>query len=333
MSRDDPPASAIRRGRPPGSHWDHARVAALCTLLAASKTFDEVGQALNISRNAVAGQVNRMKQRGDARLPTIRRGRKSGGRHRTASERYGHGGALRRFASIKPNGHHVHLAPDHPALVEGRTLFPSRVEDPDQRPRLLIDGHNSRKIGRRVTKGRWKDFPIFTLTLEERATCPRSCLEWATCYGNGSNWARRIRHGRALEERLWDELAVKQAMHPAGFVVRLHVLGDFYSEDYAEFWAEALEAYPALHVFGYTAHPPASPIGTIIAELLGLHPDRWRMRFSGHDGPTDGAVVVDRAEDTGHLVCPAQLDDSGRRCCANCSLCWATDRTIAFLRH
>ena len=57
------------------------------------------------------------------------------------------GGALRRFASIKPQGHRINLRDDHPSLRFGRTIFPSRVDD---WPRLLIDGHNSRKIGRRV---------------------------------------------------------------------------------------------------------------------------------------------------------------------------------------
>lgn len=245
--------------------------------------------------------------------------------------RYEHGGALRRFVSIKPKGHRVHLADDHPALVEGRTLFPSRVEDQADRPRLLIDGHNSRKIGRRVMKGKLRGTPIFTLTLEERATCPRTCLEWATCYGNGMNWARRIKHGRAFEERLWDELADKQRQHPGGFLVRLHILGDFYSVDYAELWAEALEAYPALHVFGYTAHAPGSEIGAIVAQLIGVHPDRFRFRFSGHGGPTDGSIVVNSVDETDHLICPAQTGKTD--CCATCALCWHSDRTIAFLRH
>src|SRR4051812_29502603 len=95
-----------------------------------------------------------------------------------------YGGALRRFTSLKPKGHRVHLNDDHPALVKSQSLFQARVEDQSERPRLLIDGHNSRKIGKRVTKGRYKGFFIFTLTLEERATCPSTCLEWKTCYGN-----------------------------------------------------------------------------------------------------------------------------------------------------
>ena len=37
-------------------------------------------------------------------------------------------------------------------------------------------GHNSAKVGGRAIRGRWKNLPIYTLTLEERATCPRSCV-------------------------------------------------------------------------------------------------------------------------------------------------------------
>lgn len=244
-----------------------------------------------------------------------------------------YGGALRRFTSIKPKGHRIHLNDDHPALVKGQSLFQARVEDQSERPRLLIDGHNSRKIGRRVTKGKLKGFPIFTLTLEERATCPSTCLEWKTCYGNSMNWARRIKHGRAFEEALWEELADKQVAHPNGFLVRLHILGDFYSVDYAELWAEALEAYPALHIFGYTARDPQSDIGQVICEMLGVWPERFHVRFSGWNGPTNGSVVIDSAEQTDQIVCPAQTDPTGQRCCANCTFCWATDKTIAFLKH
>jgi hypothetical protein len=249
----------------------------------------------------------------------------------TASQRYASGGSLRRFVSIKPKGHRVHLADDHPALVKGQSLFQARVEDQSERPRLLIDGHNSRKIGKRVMKGRYKGFFIFTLTLEERATCPSSCLEGTTCYGNSMNWARRIKHGRAFEERLWNELADKQAAHPQGFLVRLHILGDFYSTDYANLWAEALEAYPALHIFGYTARDPEGGIGQIICEMLGVWPERFHVRFSGFNGPRNGSIVIDDASETQHVVCPAQTGKTD--CCATCALCWHSDRTIAFLRH
>ncbi|UIJ43703.1 hypothetical protein LZK98_11440 [Sphingomonas cannabina] len=244
---------------------------------------------------------------------------------------YGHGGSQRRFESIEARGSRLRLADTHPALVEGRTIMPARVFEPHQVPRLLISGVNSRKIGRVVTKGRWRGFPIFTLTLEERATCPRTCTEWATCYGANMPFARRIAHGPELERVLWKELAEKQAAHPRGFVVRLHILGDFYSTDYIELWENALDAFPALNVFGYTARQHGTAEGDAIAAVVQRLPDRFCIRFSGVADPEGGSVVIERGEDTAHIVCPAQT--GGTDCCATCGLCWQSRRTIAFWRH
>jgi hypothetical protein len=238
---------------------------------------------------------------------------------------------LRRFGTVEAHGNRVTLSALHPAYRTGRSLFPSRVFDPDEVQRVLKDGHQSRKIGKFVTKGKLRDFPIFTLTLEERATCPRSCLQWAHCFGNNMQAAERIVAGEELEAALWHELADLQAKHPDGFLVRLHVLGDFYSVRYAELWYEALEAYPALHIFGYTAREPTSEIGQLICEMIGVWPTRFHVRFSGWNGPRNGSVVVDSAEATEHVVCPAQTGKTD--CCATCALCWHSDRTIAFLRH
>ena len=247
--------------------------------------------------------------------------------------RYAGGGPLRRFESIHPKRQGIVLSSSHAAIVEGRTIFPTTV-NPVGHPRLkrlLKSGHNSRKIGKTVTKGKLKGCPIFTLTLEERATCPRTCEVYDACYGNGMPYAQRIAHGRAFEEALWQELADKEAAHPQGFLVRLHILGDFYSVDYAELWAEALEAYPCLPVFGYTARDPESEIGQVVCQLIGVHPDRFHVRFSGWAGATNGYVVVESAEEAEHVICPAQTGKTD--CCATCALCWHSDRTIAFLRH
>jgi hypothetical protein len=247
--------------------------------------------------------------------------------------RYKAGGPLRRFESIEPKRAGIVLRGDHSSIRFAKTIFPTTVNEigHPRLKRLLKSGHNSRKIGKTVTKGKLKGFPIFTLTLEERATCPRSCDVFDACYGNGMPYAQRIKHGPEFERALWEELADKQAKHPNGFLVRLHVLGDFYSADYAELWAEALEAYPALHVFGYTARDPQGDIGQVICELLGARPDRFHVRFSGWSGPRNGSVVVDSADKAEHVVCPAQTGKTD--CCATCALCWHSDRTIAFLRH
>jgi hypothetical protein len=137
--------------------------------------------------------------------------------------------SLRRFGTVAPTGAGVAISPLHPAHRSGRTIFTSRVFDPDEVQRVLKDGHQSRKIGRVVQKGHRRGWPIYTLTLEERATCPRTCSAWSFCYGNNMQAAERIVAGPDMEAALWSELAALQAAHPAGYLVRLHVLGDFYS--------------------------------------------------------------------------------------------------------
>jgi hypothetical protein len=215
------------------------------------------------------------------------------------------------------------------AYRSGRTIFPSRVFDPDEVKRVLKDGHQSRKIGKFVTKGPRRGWPLFTLTLEERATCPRSCKAWAICYGNSMQAAERIVAGPALEEALWNELLALQFAHPGGFMVRLHVLGDFYSLDYVRFWTRALKAFSALHVFGFTAHDPSGEIGHMLWA-------RFAIRFSGLDSHEKASVIQgdslsNKPDSLKPIQCPAQTDKTD--CCATCGLCWHSKRSIAFARH
>ena len=121
------------------------------------------------------------------------------------------------------------LPAHHPAVRQGRTLFPSTVTAPAAAPRIFVGGHNHRKLGKTIAKGGWLGFKVYALTLEERATCPTTCHHWRTCYGNGMHWSRRLTHGNELEDAIDQELPVLQRRHPDGFAIRLHVLGDFYS--------------------------------------------------------------------------------------------------------
>jgi hypothetical protein len=239
--------------------------------------------------------------------------------------------ALRRFGSIAPSGRGITLgALDH-AYRYGRTNFPSRVFDPSEVGRVLKTGHQSRKIGKTVMKGHRKGWPIFTLTLEERATCPRSCLEWAGCYGNNMQAAERITPGAELEQALSVELAALQRIHPAGFLIRLHVLGDFYSAGYVGFWRDALERFPALHVFGFTARPPGTEIGDALAPLINAQWGRFAVRYSGGSAASKSAEVVGPGGESQGILCPAQTGATD--CCATCALCWQSDRSIAFRGH
>ena len=235
------------------------------------------------------------------------------------------------------------LAVGHPATVENRTLFPTTVRDVGQEW-LLKGGEHSGKIGRLVSKGAWKGFPIFTLTLEERATCPASCRHWGSCYGNNMPMARRWRHGPELEWRLRREIAALELDHPRGFVVRLHSLGDFYSVGYVAMWRELLERHPALHAFGYTAHvePSEDAVAYELAILVRdywarLDPPRFAVRFSNAPVCSRSTVTLEvpsqRPPDA--VICPAQWTPSGKKAgtCSSCALCWGSTKRIAFLQH
>lgn len=238
----------------------------------------------------------------------------------------------RRFTDHKPVGDPYTLASDHPSIVSGTTLFRARITKPEDMPRLLKSGHNSRKIGKRVEKGAWDGMPIFTLTLQERATCPATCSHWRDCYGNKMNWSKRIEHGPEMEGILHAELTALNDSHPQGFVVRLHVLGDFYSVDYVKRWWDWLNAFPALHVFGYTARTKDSEIGRAIDAMRGFMWNRFAIRFSDGDAGYGNTVSIDGEEEAGcAIICPAQTGKAD--CCATCGLCWGTKRDIAFLRH
>ncbi len=229
------------------------------------------------------------------------------------------------------------LRADHQALADARSIFPKSIQAPRDAPRILKSGKDTTKLGERVEKGAWRGMPIFSLTLEERATCPRTCENWSTCYGNAMPFAKRIAHGQHLETGLDRELRFLNQRYPTGFVVRLHMLGDFYSTNYVDRWRWWLSRYKALHVFGYTAWQPDTPIGKAVALLSRAHWDRFAIRLSSARIGRGRAVVVETAEQAriiGATVCPAQ--SGATRSCATCGLCWSAafyDRTIAFVRH
>lgn len=236
-----------------------------------------------------------------------------------------------RHAAYKPKGARVKLAETHRASVKGETIFPSRVFHASVVKNVLKSGNNSRKTGKMVEKGAWKGFPIYTLTLEERATCSRACKTWDRCYGNNMQYADRIMQDDVFEMRLVRELHALQAEFPAGFVVRLHVLGDFYSVEYVDLWKHALDCLPALRIWGYTGREPDSDIGMAILGLNVFYPERIRIRFSGFDIGGMGSLVISDETASKHTICPAQLEKTA--VCATCAFCWTANGVVEFLEH
>ena len=219
------------------------------------------------------------------------------------------------------------------------SIFPTRVFKPADLDHLLVDGANNSKIGGDVLVGWLKGARIVTLTLEERATCPTSCALWRGCYGNAMQYARRAKAGAELEARIRAEVAALCAEHDR-VLVRLHVLGDFYSAAYIGLWLELLLLHPGLHIFGFTAHRENTPMGQLIAGVRAQHPARFAVRTSGTSGawgsftvdfPTEKPMIGDA------VVCPEQRDamsggGKGMHCGA-CGLCWAGSTPIVFVEH
>lgn len=244
--------------------------------------------------------------------------------------------AKRRFTERSHKKKPMTLGGEHKAVVNGVTLFPTQVRPVDHDSKLFKPGANNVKIGSHVAKGKlWAGFPIYMLSLEERATCPRVCGSWKMCYGNHMPFARRWEAGEALEREIPVQLAQLAKKHPGGFVIRLHVLGDFYSREYAELWVRMMTVIPQLHVYGYTRREKDSLEGVVIDQLNTRFANRWRIRWSEREGEMGTHTTADtsvRGKIDKGIVCPAQTEGD-EVCCGSCSLCWSTTERIVFINH
>jgi hypothetical protein len=230
------------------------------------------------------------------------------------------------------------------AVTRGGTIYPSRVLPIGAEARVLKRGDSNAKLGDTVAVEMWRWMPLFSLTLEERRTCPRGCPFYAvvrvgdrdfSCYGNGMRAARRWQHGPELIRQITRELDLLQCLYPSGFVIRVHVLGDFYSEDYARFWVDALHRFSGLRLFGFTARPETSPIWSVLAEGNRLYPDRCRIRGSNRGGPMGTRVIAGEHDmRSGEVVCPATQHRNPNACCAACGMCWSRPNLgVCFVAH
>lgn len=235
-------------------------------------------------------------------------------------------------------------AVDNEAIANDRSLYHSTVADPRRyRHDILKSGYNSSKIGKQITKGKWKGFAVYTLTLEERATCPLSCHHYRSCFGNSMQHAHRFAHGADLETRLIEEVHALGRKHPGGFAVRLHVLGDFYSVRYVQLWEMLLEEVPQFHAFGFSARWDCDrdPIAAALVRLVLKNWDRFAIRFS--NAPIDECSTVSiehpKQKPDDAIICPQQLptEEFKRKaksiCCGDCTLCWQSKTRVAFIQH
>ena len=198
---------------------------------------------------------------------------------------------------------------------------------------VLKPGKNNSKLGYKITKGKWKGKYIYSLTIEERVTCPTTCHHWEDCYGNNMPFAHRFKHGQELEQKLDYEIGELVYKHSKGILVRLHVLGDFYSSDYVFFWGSLLDKHPTLCIYGYTARYDDS-IGSAIALFGILHTNRFDIRYSknkNYSEATQFQYAADESFSGEFFDCPEQTGQVDS--CADCAACWQSTKTVRFLSH
>jgi hypothetical protein len=220
----------------------------------------------------------------------------------------------------------MHIKPGHPALEKAITIHPTARRSPLETTILKSVAANS-KMGKGsnvITKGRWRGMPMFCMSLEERKTCYTGCQQWATCFANNSAFAHRIDHTHPqFLEKLDLEIAEKALVYRHGFVIRPHIVGDFYSPEYAQFWLDQVTKHKNLRIFGFTHWPRASLIGLVIQE--GNKDDRVWIRFSDQGGEMSANV-----EGEG-ITCPEQTGATAS--CLTCGLCWTSQKAVNFKLH
>ena len=126
---------------------------------------------------------------------------------------------------------------------------------------MLKRGKQNKKLGDKVSVKMWKGMTMYSLSLEERATCPLTVRNGTTAT------VTTCRSLIALITTTHNFIGIREQLselndkHPEGFVVRLHVLGDFYDGKYIVQWQLWLHQFENLHVFGYTHHTADLSLG------------------------------------------------------------------------
>jgi hypothetical protein len=230
------------------------------------------------------------------------------------------------------------LKETHKAIVNASTLYSASkftIRDVTNYSQRVLKLSTNIKLGKIVKKGKHKGKRILTLTLIERETCTNECEHYLTCYGNNMPFAHRFEVNEAFMLRLESDIEYYVKKYPEGILIRLHVLGDFESIQYIEFWNRMLHTYSSIAIYGYTRNHITSKyehiraLGYKTIAVRNIHKDRFAIRFSNK---LDDEFSANSREITNEgITCLAQVKASVS--CSDCTLCWASKKQIAFITH
>lgn len=230
------------------------------------------------------------------------------------------------------------------ALAFGTTMYPKSIRDAPDVPvgsglLVLKSMDANRKMGAGtniISKGKYRGLPAYQLTLIERETCPTSCLQWNTCYGNNCPFNIRHRPGEKLERALEKDVEVLAKKHPEGFLVRPHILGDYYSVEYVKVWEKLLDAYPNFYMYGTTHRRHGTDIGDAVAAMAHKHAKKCAiLRSDKHrsDDPLKGAFSVFKGERPNPDVQVCLHQQGKAESCLSCGFCFTGKNDVQFLEH
>ncbi len=210
------------------------------------------------------------------------------------------------------------------------TMYPKGIKAPASKTHVLKPGSNNAKLGFILKAKSHKGKRMYSVTLTERATCPTSCQHWDDCYGNNMPFAHRF-DTIGLMEKIESDISILLKKHKEGIMVRLHVLGDFYSTEYVAFWERMLLENPKLAVFGFTARE--DKIGRAVSILNIRFSDRCVIRTSRNkeSNGIDNIFAASESFEGKAFTCPEQTGKV--KSCADCGLCWTATKTVRFLSH
>ena len=227
------------------------------------------------------------------------------------------------------------------------TIYPKTVttinslDDYKNYGHKLLKQSNNSKLGKVVGKGAFVKKPLYSLSLVEREMgCPKSCHHWDSCYGNNMPFAHRFKTDDDITftSILKNEIIDLLKKHKFGIHIRLHVLGDFFSDYYIDFWRSILFNNKKVSIYGYTAHSPKSMLGKQIKNVINkIGFDRFAIRFSNANvelsaNSTEYKPRLLKNVRLNPTICPEQLDKVAN--CVSCGLCWNSNaKQILFKTH